>query len=88
MIYLTCYLQALKLAERTIQYADTLTVLTEGYIRAARVYHAEDKIVEATKYYNKAKEGQPTNVLAAIGLTQMHLKNGMGYHIFLPQYIP
>lgn len=69
-------LQALKLAERTVQYADTLTVLTEGYIRAARVYHAESNIPDATKYYSKAKEGQPTNVLASVGLAQMQLKNG------------
>lgn len=65
------------MAERTIQYADTLTVLTEGYIRAARVYHTQGNIAEATKFYTKAKDGQPTNVLAAVGLAQMQLKNGM-----------
>lgn len=69
-------IQALKLAERTIQYADTLTVLTDGYIRAGRVFHAEGNIPEATKCYYKAKDGQPTNVLAAVGLAQMQLKNG------------
>ncbi|KAG1725277.1 uncharacterized protein EDB91DRAFT_1169030 [Suillus paluster] len=35
------YKRALKLAERTIQFADTLTLLTEGNLRAARVWPAK-----------------------------------------------
>ncbi|KAJ7140486.1 RNA polymerase II-associated protein [Mycena crocata] len=67
--------RALKLAERTIQFADTLTVLTEGYIRAGRVSHAEGSLVHATKYYSSATEGQPKHVIGAIGLAQMQMQN-------------
>ncbi|KAH8107706.1 hypothetical protein BXZ70DRAFT_1013744 [Cristinia sonorae] len=66
--------KALKLAERTIQYADTLTVLTEGYIRAARVLSSTDLHTDAQRYYTIAKEGQPANVLASVGLAQSQLK--------------
>ena len=68
--------QALKLAERTIQFADTLAVLTDGYIRAGRVCHAEGSYSDALKHYKQAAEGQPKNVLAAIGFAQMQLRNG------------
>lgn len=71
------FAQALKLSERTIQFADTLTVLTEGYIRSGRVLHAEGSTADALKQYSKAREGQPANVLAAIGLAQMQMLNGM-----------
>ncbi|KAJ6465111.1 RNA polymerase II-associated protein [Mycena vitilis] len=67
--------RALKLAERTIQFADTLTVLTEGYIRAGRVSHAEGSIAHATKYYSAATEGQPKHIVGAIGLAQMQMQN-------------
>ncbi|KAJ7502428.1 RNA polymerase II-associated protein [Mycena galericulata] len=69
------YDRALKLAERTIQFADTLTVLTEGYIRAGRVSHAEGSTIQATKYYSSATEGQPKHVIGAIGLAQMQMQN-------------
>ncbi|KAI0786580.1 RNA polymerase II-associated protein [Abortiporus biennis] len=69
------YNRALKLAERTIQFADTLTVLTDGYIRAGRILHSEDAIGDAMKHYSTAKEGQPANVLASIGLAQVQLQN-------------
>jgi RNA polymerase-associated protein CTR9 len=73
---LTETLQALKLAERTIQFADTLTVLTDGYIRAGRVCHAQGSYSDALKHYKQAAEGQSKNVLAAIGFAQMQLRNG------------
>ncbi|KAF8637305.1 hypothetical protein AX16_010835 [Volvariella volvacea WC 439] len=69
------YEQALKLAERTVQFADTLTILTEGYIRAGRVLHAEGSTLQASKFFTAALEGQPKNTLAAIGLSQIHLRN-------------
>ncbi|KZT10920.1 RNA polymerase II-associated protein [Laetiporus sulphureus 93-53] len=69
------YKKALKLAERTIQFTDVKTILTDGYIRAGRVSHAMGASTEAIKYFMKAKEGQPTNLLATIGLAQMQLKN-------------
>ncbi|KAH7907720.1 hypothetical protein BJ138DRAFT_1116454 [Hygrophoropsis aurantiaca] len=69
------YKRALKLAERTIQFADTLTLLTEGYLRAARVLHAEGSPAQATKYYTLATEGQPKHVMGAIGLAQMQMQN-------------
>lgn len=68
--------RALKLAERTIQFADTLTVLTEGYTRAGRASHGEGYSALATKYYSSAIEGQPKQIVGAIGLAQMQIKNG------------
>ncbi|KAH9053217.1 RNA polymerase II-associated protein [Lactarius vividus] len=67
--------RALKLAERTIQFADTLAVLTDGYIRAGRVCHAQGSYSDALKHYKQAAEGQTKNVLAAIGFAQMQLRN-------------
>ncbi|KAF8229067.1 RNA polymerase II-associated protein [Tricholoma matsutake] len=67
--------RALKLAERTIQFADTLTVLTEGYLKAGRVSHAEGSLALATKYYSSAMEGNSKHVLAAIGLAQLQMQN-------------
>lgn len=67
----------MKLAERTIQFADTLTILTEGYLRAARVSHASGNIVQATNFYNAAVEGQPKHIVGAIGMAQMQMLNGL-----------
>jgi RNA polymerase-associated protein CTR9 len=64
------------LAERTIQFADTLAVLTEGYTRAGRACHADGSLTKATKYFTTAIEEQPKNTVAAIGLAQMQMKNG------------
>ncbi|KZT29077.1 TPR-like protein [Neolentinus lepideus HHB14362 ss-1] len=69
------YGRALKLSERTIQFADTLSILTEGYIRAGRVCHAEGSYVEAGKHYSAASDGNPKHVLAAIGQAQMQMLN-------------
>ena len=74
---LTKTLQALKLAERTIQFADTMAVLTEGHIHAGRVCHAEGSYSDALKHYKQATEGPSKNVVAAIGFAQMQLRNGM-----------
>ncbi|KAF8513907.1 RNA polymerase II-associated protein [Hysterangium stoloniferum] len=67
------YGTALKLAERTIQYADTLVILSDGYIRAALVSHAEGEMGEAMKHYMAAKDGMPSNILANVGLAQMYI---------------
>ncbi|OCH88638.1 RNA polymerase II-associated protein [Obba rivulosa] len=69
------YKRAEKLAERVIQFADTKMLLSEGYIRAARIAHAEGSTADAMKYYTKAKEGPPPNVVASVGIAQMQLKN-------------
>ncbi|KAF8472978.1 RNA polymerase II-associated protein [Russula ochroleuca] len=69
------YKRALKLAERTIQFADTMAVLTDGYIRAGRVCHAEGSYSDALKHYKQGADGQSKNVLAAIGFAQMQLQN-------------
>jgi RNA polymerase-associated protein CTR9 len=69
-------MQALKLAERTIQFADTLTVLTEGYLRAGRVLHTEGSLPDATRHYTAAAVGQPKHILGAIGLAQVQMQNG------------
>jgi RNA polymerase-associated protein CTR9 len=68
--------QALKLAERTIQFADTMAVLTDGHIHAGRVCHAEGSYSDALKHYKQATEGQSKNVPAAIGFAQMQLRDG------------
>jgi RNA polymerase-associated protein CTR9 len=70
------YNTALKLAERTIQYADTLVILSDGYIRAALVSHAEGEMGEAMKHYLAAKDGMPSSVIANVGLAQMYIYNG------------
>jgi len=64
------------LAERTIQFADTLTLLTEGYVRAGRICHAEGNNGLAVRHFQSAAEGQPKHILAAIGLAQMRMVNG------------
>lgn len=65
----------MKLSERTIQFADTLTLLTEGYTRAGRVAHAEGDLFEAAKNFTLATEGSKTAV-ASVGLAQVQIKNG------------
>ena len=68
--------QAMKLAERTIQFADTLTVLTDGYIKAGRVCHAEGSIFDATRHFTEATKAPVVSAIAAIGLAQIQLKTG------------
>ncbi|KAF9647341.1 RNA polymerase II-associated protein [Thelephora ganbajun] len=68
------YARAMKLAERTIQFADTLTILTDGYIKAGRVSHAEGSILDATRHLTEATKAPVVNAIAAIGLAQIQLK--------------
>lgn len=68
--------QAMKLAERTIQFADTLTILTDGYIKAGRVSHAEGSDSDATRHFTEATKGPTVNAMAALGLAQIQLKAG------------
>ena len=72
--------QALKLAERTIQFADTKTILTEGYLRAGRVSHARGSLSQASKFYFDAVKGQPKHVVGAIGMAQSQMLNGNSRH--------
>ncbi|KAI8993957.1 RNA polymerase II-associated protein [Trametes punicea] len=67
--------RALKLAERTIQFADVKGILCDGYIRAGRVCHKEGSSRDAMAHFQKAKEARKDNVLATIGLAQLQLKN-------------
>ncbi|KAF7322161.1 RNA polymerase II-associated protein [Mycena kentingensis (nom. inval.)] len=67
--------RAMKLAEHAIQFADTLTLLTEAYIRAGRVAHLEGALTQATRYYTSATEGQPKHVMGSIGLAQVQMQN-------------
>ncbi|PFH49770.1 hypothetical protein AMATHDRAFT_76029 [Amanita thiersii Skay4041] len=67
--------RALKLAERTIQFADTLTILSDGYLRAGRVLHSEGSLLQATRYFTTAMNGQPKHVLGVIGMSQMQILN-------------
>lgn len=66
----------MKLAERTIQFADTLTILTDGYIKAGRVSHAQGSILDATRHFTEATKTPTMNAIAAIGLAQIQLKAG------------
>lgn len=68
--------QAMKLAERTIQFADTLTILTDGYIKAGRVSHAEGSTPDATRHFTEATKGPVVSAMAALGLAQIQLKAG------------
>lgn len=68
--------QALKLAERTIQFADVKGILCDGYLRAGRVSHREGSLQDASSHFTKAKEARKDSVLATIGLAQVQLKNG------------
>jgi len=68
--------RAVKLAERAIQFADTLTMLTEGYLRAGRVSHSQGINAHAERCYAQALEGQPKNIVAAVGMAQMQMQNG------------
>ncbi|KAL0578531.1 protein required for normal CLN1 and CLN2 G1 cyclin expression [Marasmius crinis-equi] len=67
--------RATKLAERTIQFADTLTILTEGHLRSARIAHSEGYVTLASSQYQLAHEKQPKHAIAAIGLAQMQMQN-------------
>ncbi|KAH9932433.1 RNA polymerase II-associated protein [Fomitopsis serialis] len=69
------YKMALKLAERAIQFTDVKAILTDGYIRAGRVSHSMGNKADARKHYKLALKGQPANMLANIGLTQMQVKD-------------
>ncbi|KAI0759855.1 RNA polymerase II-associated protein [Trametes elegans] len=66
---------ALKLAERTIQFADVKGILCDGYIRAGRVCHKEGSRRDAMGHFQKAKEARKDNVLATIGLAQLQMQN-------------
>ncbi|KAI5834670.1 hypothetical protein K523DRAFT_412179 [Schizophyllum commune Tattone D] len=65
--------KAMKLAERTIQFADTLSMLHEGHLRLARVAHRNGDNAVAMKNYEVAVKSK--NVLASIGLAQMQMLN-------------
>jgi len=66
----------MKLAERTIQFADTLTILTDGYIKAGRVSHAEGFVLDSTRHFTEATKATTGNAIAAIGLAQIQLETG------------
>ncbi|KAG6370018.1 hypothetical protein JVT61DRAFT_12537 [Boletus reticuloceps] len=71
------FLRKKNLKRRSERFADTLTLLTDGNLRAARALHAEGSIKEATKYYTTTMEGQPKHILGAIGMAQMQILNGV-----------
>lgn len=60
---------ALKLAERTIQHADTLSLLADGHMRAGRALHAQGQLPAATKHYEHAPP-----VVGAVGLAAIHVQ--------------
>lgn len=62
--------------------ADTLTILTDGYLRAGRVSHAMKDASLASRFYASATEGQPKNVIGAIGVAQMQMLKGVSLVIY------
>jgi RNA polymerase-associated protein CTR9 len=72
----------MKLAERTIQFADTRTLLMEGCLRAGRVAHAQGDLVQARKFYSDVltKLGESAqkqkNPVASIGMAQLQMLYG------------
>lgn len=68
--------RALKLAERTIQFAETLTLLSAGHIHAGYLAQIDGSHADALKHYTTALKSNPKNLLAAIGLAQVQLKQG------------
>ncbi|KAH7100332.1 hypothetical protein BKA62DRAFT_706704 [Auriculariales sp. MPI-PUGE-AT-0066] len=65
---------ALKLAERTIQYADTLSLLADGHLRAGRAVHLEgDRADEATRHYEISSKSLPS-VWASVGLAGAYIQ--------------
>ena len=67
---------ALKLAERTIQFAETLALIGAGYVNAGRLAQMEGSTSAAMRHFNAALKGNPKNAMAAIGLAQSQIKNG------------
>ncbi|KAI5118232.1 hypothetical protein M0805_008868 [Coniferiporia weirii] len=67
--------RALKLAERTIQFAETLTLFGAGHIHAGHLAQMEGSMSDALRHFNAALKSNPRNVLAAIGLAQVQLRN-------------
>ncbi|KAF8334987.1 uncharacterized protein EI90DRAFT_3144919 [Cantharellus anzutake] len=66
---------ALRLAERTMQFADTLPLFTDGHLRTARVAHASGRFDDARRHYASAVEGAPKHLLANLGVAQMQIQN-------------
>ncbi len=73
------YIQAHKLAERTIQFADILPVVAAGHIHAGQLAQADGLIPDAIRHFNAALKGNPKNPLAAVGLAQMQIQNGASF---------
>ncbi|KAF8306266.1 TPR-like protein [Clavulina sp. PMI_390] len=67
--------RALKLAERTIQFSDTLSLVVDGHLRAAQVAHANANWDDARTHYAGALENNPKNLIANLGLAQIQIQN-------------
>ncbi|KAG8900293.1 hypothetical protein FRB99_006134 [Tulasnella sp. 403] len=65
--------RSLKLAERAIQFADTLAVVSDAHLRAARSCHDLGLMEQSMKHYSAAAEGSQNKVLAWIGKAQAHM---------------
>ena len=66
----------LKLIERTIQFAETLTLLSAGHIHAGYLLQIEGTLTDALRHYNTALKSNSKNLLAAMGLAQVQVKQG------------
>ena len=65
-----------KLAERTIQFAETIALFSSGHVHAGRLAQMQGSLNEAHRHFNAALKSNPKNSLAAIGLAQVQLQNG------------
>lgn len=66
--------RALKLAERTVQFSETLTLLSAGHIHAGYLSQVDGTSTDALRHYNHALKSNPKNLLAAMGLAQVQVK--------------
>lgn len=62
---------------RQRHFADTLTLLSDGYVHAGQIARADGLTSEAMKHFNAALKGHPKHILAALGLAQAQVQNGI-----------
>ena len=71
--------RSLKLAVRTIRFAETLALLSAGHIHASYLSQVEGTLMDALRHYNTALKNNPKNLLAALGLAQIQVKQGKSF---------
>ncbi|EJU02087.1 hypothetical protein DACRYDRAFT_99861 [Dacryopinax primogenitus] len=65
--------KAVKAAERTIQFADLRSVVSDGYMRLGRIAHLRGDLPQAVEQYGISVDRNEKNQLARTGLGQVHI---------------